>query len=81
MILSDFLSRQKDDDSDPNEIIPIPFNMQEVQHANYCKIHEYEQKRYMIQTRSQARTSDIILPKVHVVHRGVDPNIQPENKL
>ena len=26
MILSDFLSRQKHDDSDPHEIIPISFN-------------------------------------------------------
>ena len=26
MILSDFLSRQKNDDSDPSEIIPISFN-------------------------------------------------------
>ena len=27
MVLSDFLSRQKHDDSDPHEIIPISFNM------------------------------------------------------
>ena len=27
MILSDFLSRQKNDDSNPHEIIPISFNM------------------------------------------------------
>ena len=27
MILSDFLSRQKHDDSNPHEIIPISFNM------------------------------------------------------
>ena len=26
MILSDFLSQQKNNDSDPSEIIPIPFN-------------------------------------------------------
>ena len=30
MILSDFLSRQKHDDSNPHEIIPISFNMQNV---------------------------------------------------
>ena len=33
MILSDFLSRQKHDESDPQEIIPISVNMQEVLHA------------------------------------------------
>ena len=27
MVLSDFLSRQKHDNSDPHEIIPISFNM------------------------------------------------------
>ena len=27
MVLSDFLSRQKNDDSNPHEIIPISFNM------------------------------------------------------
>ena len=30
MVLSDFLSRQYKDDSDPHEIIPISFNMHKV---------------------------------------------------
>ena len=30
MILSDFLSRQKQDDSNPHKIIPISFNMQNI---------------------------------------------------
>ena len=30
MILSNFLSRQKHDDSNPHEIIPISFNMQNI---------------------------------------------------
>ena len=30
MILSDFLSRQIEDDSDPHEIIPISFNIREI---------------------------------------------------
>ena len=34
MILSDFLSRQKHDDSDPHDIIPISFNMYNVLHKN-----------------------------------------------
>ena len=34
MILSDFLSRQKHDDSDPHDIIPISFNMHNVLHKN-----------------------------------------------
>ena len=35
MILSDFLSRQNNVDSNPNEIIPISFNMHQVLHQNY----------------------------------------------
>ena len=30
MVLSDFLSRQRHDDSNPHEIIPISFNMQSI---------------------------------------------------
>ena len=42
MILGDFLSRQKHDEGDPHEIIPISFNKQEVLHARYNNIHEIE---------------------------------------
>ena len=47
MILSDFLSRQKNDDSNWHEIIPISFNMCQGLDDNY-----YNEK-YLIQTRSQ----------------------------
>ena len=35
MILSDFLSRQRHDDSNPDEIIPISFNMQSILQSKY----------------------------------------------
>ena len=35
MILSDFLSRQRNDDSNPHEIIPISFNMHNILHERY----------------------------------------------
>ena len=35
MILSDFLSRQIEDDSNPHEIIPISFNIREILQENY----------------------------------------------
>ena len=38
MILSDFLSRQKHDDSDPHEIIPISFNMYNTLYETYYRI-------------------------------------------
>ena len=52
MILSDFLSRQKHDDSNPHEIIPIMFNMQNLLHARYCNIEEDSSGRYLVQTWS-----------------------------
>ena len=35
MLLSDFLSRQKNNDSNPHEIIPISFNMCQILEDNY----------------------------------------------
>ena len=35
MVLSEFLSRQIEDDSDPHEIIPISFNIKEILKENY----------------------------------------------
>ena len=40
MILSDILSRQKHDDSDPHDIIPILFNMQNMLHSRYYNKNE-----------------------------------------
>ena len=47
MVLSDFLTRQTNDDSNPYEIIPISFNMHKVLQENDYKIDSY-----LVQTRS-----------------------------
>ena len=59
MILNDFLSRQKHDDSNPHEIIPILFHMQNMLQTRYYKIGKREQGNYLVQTRSQAKSSGI----------------------
>ena len=41
MVLSDFLSRQNNNDSNPHEIIPISFNIHKVLHENYYNIDNY----------------------------------------
>ena len=51
--------------------------MQELLHARYHNIHENKQKRYMIQTRSQAKTSGTVLTKVP----DIDPNVQPKEQI
>ena len=52
MILSDFLSRQIEDDSDLHEIIPISFNLKEIMKENYQIMVK---DTYMVQTRSRAK--------------------------
>ena len=81
MILSDFLFRQKHDDSNQHEIIPFPFNMQNVLQSRYYDINERKEGKYLVQTRSYAKSCGIPLPKVHQVGKGINPSILPENRL
>ena len=53
MILSDFLLRQKHDDSNPHEIIPISFNMHNILHEKYYNIGRSE--KYLVQMWSQTK--------------------------
>ena len=71
MVLSDFLSRQKNDNSNPHEIIPISFNIKRILNEKYYNI-----EKYLVQTRSQARSSGITLPEVHGVGKSLDSNIK-----
>ena len=52
MILSDFLSRQIEDDSNLHEIIPISFNIWEILQENY---HNIVSDTYKVQMRAQAK--------------------------
>ena len=52
MVLSDFLSRQLGDKSDPHQIIPISFNIKEVLKRNY---QDNAEATFMVQTRSQSK--------------------------
>ena len=36
-----------------------------------------EQDKYLVQTRSQVRSSGIRLPEIHGAHKGLDPHVQP----
>ena len=75
MILSDFLSRQKNNDSNPHKITPISFNMCQILDYNYYNI-----KKYLIQTRSQARSSGVKLADIHGMGKNLDPNLKPEKQ-
>ena len=67
--------KTKNDDIKPYEIIPISFNMYKILNDNY-----YNVEKYLIQTRSQARSSDIKLPEVHGMGKNLGPNIKQEKQ-
>ena len=67
MTLSDFLSRQKLDNSNPHKIIPISFNIYSILQEKYYNIGNSE--RYLVQTQSQTKSSRIKLPEVQVLVR------------
>ena len=82
MVLSDFLSRQKTDDSNPHEIIPISFTLKSLVNNHFYqinstnKINESETNKYLIQTRSQAKSSGIKVPEIHGANKGINPHIK-----
>ena len=55
MILSDFLSRQKMDSSNPHEIVPISFDMKAILKDSCYNVGN--DNKYFIQTHSQAKAS------------------------
>ena len=81
MVLSDFLSRQQMDDSNPHELIPISFSLKD-QVGDYFyhidnEINLPSKDKYLVQTRSQVRSSGIRLPEIHGANKVLDPHVQP----
>ena len=85
MVLSNFLSRQKTDDSNPYEIIPISFSLRRVLCENYYRLNELTRTidtktdQYLVQTRSQAKSSGVKVPEVHGADKGLIPHVKPEH--
>ena len=79
MILIDFLLRQRVDDSNPHEIIPLLFNMRNILHDKYYNIKgERINDKYWAQPRSEAKSSRVSLPEVHGIYKGLDPLVRIE---
>ena len=76
MILSDFLLQQKNDDSNPHEIIPISFNMYQVLENKFYLGNNSCNDKYLIQIRSLAKSSSIKLIEVHGMRKNLDPNLK-----
>ena len=77
MILSDLLLQQNNDDSNPNEIIPISFDIHKILENN---LENFCDDKYLIQMQSQAKSSGIKLPKVLGVEKSLNPNLRPEKQ-
>ena len=81
MVLSNFLSRQKTDDSNPHELIPISFTLRNQVDNHFYQINNERNQpgndRYLVQTRSQSISSGIKLPEIHGANKGLDPYAQP----
>ena len=50
MILSDFLSRKRHDDSNPHKIIPISFHMQGILQTRYYNLGKGNSVKYLVKT-------------------------------
>ena len=81
MVLSDFLSRQKMDNSNPHEIIHISFTLKGLVGKQLYQINndinQPKTSKYLIQTRSQAKSSGIKVLEIHGVNKGLNPHVKP----
>ena len=81
MVLSYFLSRQKMDDSNPHELIPISFTLSSQTDNHFYQItnekNQLRTNRYSVQTRSQVRASGIKLLEVHGTDKSLDTHVRP----
>ena len=78
MILSDFLSRQMHGNSNPHEIVPIPFNMYNVLYYTYYRIETKDQ--YLVQAWSQIKVARITLAEVHGAKKALNTE-RPKHQI
>ena len=75
------MPRQRVDDSNYHEIIPILFNMTGVLQERYYKHNSVGAKdKYLVQTRSQAKSSRVSLAEVHGIGKVLNPHVRPEKQ-
>ena len=78
MILSDYLSRHRQKDPDPSELIPMSFCCLKVYRGFIDdKIGE---DIFCIKTRSSAKASGDEVGEVHGTNKPLDPNYKPEHQ-
>ena len=78
MILADYLSRHRNKDMDPSDLIPISFCCMDVFRGFLETSHGLEV--YNIGTRSSTKASGEKPPEVHGADKPLDPNLKPEHQ-
>ena len=68
MILADYLSRNRNEDESPADLIPV----------SSCKIRDIED--FGVATRASVKASGESVPEVHGVAKELDPHIMPEQQ-
>ena len=79
MILSDYLSRHRQKDLDPSELIPISFCCLKV-YRNFID-DRIGEDIFCIKTRSSTKASGEQVGEVHGANKPLDPNYKPEHQL
>ena len=79
-----FYLDRKADDSNPHELIPISFSLKDQVSDYFYRIDNENnlprKDKYLVQTRSQARSSGIKLLEIHGVNKGINPHLKPERQ-
>ena len=78
MILSDFLSRQTHDTSNPHGMIAISFNMYNALYETYYRVELTD--IYLIQMPSQTKAAGVSLLEVHGARKMITVNIPMEKQ-
>ena len=78
MILADYLSRHRQKDLDPTELIPISFCCMQIYRG---LLDEHIGKEiYGIRTRASAQAAGEKVGEVHGADKPLDPNYKPEHQ-
>ena len=55
--------------------------MRDILQERYYSLHSIRANdRYLVKTRSQAKSSGVNLPEVHGIGKGLDPHVRPEKQ-
>ena len=68
MILADYLSRHRNEDEDPTDLIPVSF----------CRLRDVD--TFCIGTRAPIKASGEKVPEIHSAHKTLDPHKKPEQQ-